>query len=60
MSFYGETFMMNFQFKHLITLAVLGLLTTSQARANLLLNGDFELGTIANANAITNWTPPCQ
>ncbi len=52
--------MMNFQFKHLITLAVLGLLTTSQARANLLLNGDFELGTIANANAITNWTPPCQ
>ncbi len=48
---------MNFQFKHLITLAVLGLLTTSQARANLLLNGDFELGTIANANAITNWTP---
>ena len=37
-----------------ISLAILGLLATGPAQANLLLNGDFELGTIANA--ITNWT----
>lgn len=45
------------QFKKSITLALFGLLATGHAQANLLLNGDFELGTIANANAITHWTP---
>lgn len=47
---------MAFQSNLMIKLAILGLLATGPARANLLLNGNFELGTIADANAITDWT----